>query len=151
MGSPWLPEADYARIRASWRGAPGKAPPLTNRAAVEMAHLNVQEAARREADLRALYRELPQGDPLLLGNEHESPLALRIAMAAGDQRHWREYGAYYRARGERDGWDVVVPVIGTGQREAPPRRLKAVPQEPDRRLPRERDLGDDDVEGGLPF
>lgn len=147
MGNPWLPEAEYASIRASWRAAPRREAAFTNRVAVEMCHLNVKEAAKREAELRALYQDLSPGDPLLLGTDHESPLELRIQVACNDQRHWREYGAHYRARGEREGWDVVVPVIGTSQREAPARRLKAVPQEPDRRLPREREPGEDD----LPF
>ena len=148
MSSPWLPDAEYAAIKSSWRSAPRREPAFTNRIAVEMCHANVKEAAKREAELRALYQELPIGDTRLLGDDHTSPLALRIQAAGMEQRHWREYGAYYRERGEREGWDTVVPVIGTSQREAVPRRLKAVPQEPDRRLPRES--GDDD-DKELPF
>lgn len=150
MSAPWLPDAEYAAIKSSWRTAPRREAAFTNRAAIEMCHRNVQEAAKRESELRALYQELPPGDPLLLGSQHESPLEVRIQMAAMDQRHWRETGAYYRARGEREGMDTVVPVVGTSQVAALP-RLKSVPQEPDRRLPREREPGDDDDLGELPF
>lgn len=117
--SAFVTDEEYRRIRESWRTA-GKLPEKwTDQQNFDACHANVLEAAKREADLRAMYNRLQPGDPRLVGDEETSPLHVQIKTAVSDQKHWREYADFYR------------------------KRLAA--RRPDPRLPREPGADDDEV------
>lgn len=138
--SDWqIPEAEYRRIIGSWGLAPRGGQrwnQVSDEDNADSCWLNMQQAARRVAELEAQIESLPQGDPLVVGTKECAPLSTKLVRARSDVAHWQECHQYYRNK---------RPTT------AKPVRLKAVPQEPDRRLPRERDQGDDDMEGDLPF
>jgi hypothetical protein len=67
-----------------------------------------------------------------------------------DYRHWADYVAYYRGRASTEG-EGVVPAMVMGVVQAIERRRSERAPEPDRRLPREREPGDDDADEAIPF
>lgn len=78
---------------------------------------NAQQAGREAARSRQLFQALPPGDARL------PSMRADFSRFRADEAHWRELAAFWRGRG--------------GEPE---------PAEPDRRLPREREIGDDDEE-----
>lgn len=69
-----------------------------------------------------------------------------------EHAHWADYVGYYRARVAREGAPTVPAMLGIVERPAERKPVRPAPiLEPDRRLPRERDAGDDDLDSDLPF
>jgi len=134
----YIPEAQYRAIRASWDAAVRGKVTMSDEEAMSACWRNMQAAAKALAELRALYHQLPPGDPEIVGRSDRDPkgelrpLEYRIRCAVGAVAHWKNYVAAYRARLERPA-------------ECKPARLAAMPGA-DRRLPVERD--DDEP---LPF
>lgn len=107
--SAFVPEAEFRRIRESWRTA-GRLPEKWNdRRCFEACFANLQEAAQRERDLRAVFSGLPPGDPRFQGDNDTPPLSMQILTAVLDQRHWREYVAHYRKRADAAQPARVLP------------------------------------------
>jgi hypothetical protein len=73
-----------------------------------------------------------------------------LSRVESDYQHWADYVAYYRGRAAREG-EGVVPAMVMGVVQAIERRRSERASEPDRRLPREREPGDDDADEAIPF
>jgi hypothetical protein len=74
-----------------------------------------------------------------------------LSRVEGDFHHWADYVAHYRRRAASEG-ERVVPVMGSGALVGAIEKLRERAPEPDRRLPREREIGDDDGDDeALPF
>jgi hypothetical protein len=143
----WVAQDEYSAIRASWKSAKGgKFDFGTARENLDRCHANRVAAAKEVADLRALYQRLPPGDVKLTGGvvksvgrdgeeteEHIPPLRLLIQKAKAEERGWAEYVAHYQPLAAAE--------------PAPRRPTDPIPE--DRRLPRERDAGDDDVDEAI--
>lgn len=142
----WVPLEEFKQIRASWKaGKDGKRFDFgTARENLDRCHANQVAAAKELGELRALYQRLPPGDPRLVGGKRKStaqdgtivdedipPLSLLIQKAKSEVAHWKNYVEHYRP---------------LALAEPEPRRPTDPLPEPDRRLPREREIGDDDVE-----
>lgn len=86
---------DWSSAWRTWQGR--ETPEPTNEECVQSCIDNAEEAARRESKLRDSMSRLPPGDPRINGVGNEQGLRQQIAAAASDQRHWREYCAWFRA------------------------------------------------------
>jgi hypothetical protein len=147
-----VPDHEYAAIRSSWRNAQPEREWTLGRMA-DACWLNLQAAAKLEAERRALYASLPAGDPRIVGDPARSiePLGYLIQVAVSDQRHWKGELAYWRNRSAQEGRDTKVSLGWLGSFNRPVERKPVRPAPilaPDPRLPREP--GDDDGDE-LPF
>jgi hypothetical protein len=147
----FIPDAEYAAIKASWKNALKNPEKWTNAQMVDACLANIDEAAKREGEKRRLYDRLPPGDPRLVGDKETPSVRAQIQTAISDQAHWRRELAYWRGRCVAEGNDALPPtkfVVDAG-----PRRPSYIDDpkldndpivraERDKRLPREP--GDDD-------
>ena len=146
--STWVAADEYKQIRSSWKGRNGERFNFgTARENLDRSHTNLKAAAAELGALRALYSSLPPGDIRLTGGkvkstgrdgealvEEISPLRLTIVKARAEVAHWRDYVDFNQRLA------AAEPV---------PRRPTDPLPEQDRRLPREREIGDDDVEEAI--
>lgn len=121
--SAFVPEAEYRRIRDSWLKCGRFPEKWTDRQMLDACHANIQEAAKREAELRRQMDRLPPGDPRLNGDEETSPLRIQIRTAVSDQKHWREYAAHYRRKVEARRPHPAVPEREPGEDDDTPGTL----------------------------
>jgi hypothetical protein len=150
----YIPDAEYAAIKQSWKHALKNPERWSNGQMASASLVNVEEAAKREGRLRRLYDTMPPGDPRLVGDKDNPSLREQIRTAVSDQTHWRYQAAYWRGRCVTEGPDALPPtkfVVDAGK----PKRVSYIDDprlngdpivraERDLRLPREP--GDDDEE-----
>jgi hypothetical protein len=134
--SGYVPLEEFKAIRQSWRAGKGEKRFAFGgaRENLERCHGTLRALAEEERRLRDLDARLPAGDNLRVGGtvngEETPPLRYLIRKNSCEQRHWREYVTHYQALA------AAEPV--------PRRPVDPIPE--DRRLPREREVGEDDDE-----
>lgn len=125
----WVPDDEYRRIKASWRGK-AAFDYGTARQNVDRCHENMRRAAEALGRLRAEDLDLPPGDTARLATDDRPSLRYRIMLAQSEQAHWREYLSHYQRLAEKE--------------PLPRRATDPIPElEPDARLPREPGWDDD--------
>lgn len=85
---------DWSSAWRTWRGK--ETPEPTDEECVQSCIDNAEEAAHLESRLLEMYQRLPPGDPRINGTANEVGIRQQIIAAKSDQKHWREYAAWYR-------------------------------------------------------
>lgn len=101
-------DGEYRAIRQSWDRAPrGNPERWTNGQMANACHVNVQEAAKREATLRGYYETWLIGDVRRNGDKDTPSLWQQITAAVLDKAHWQRQVTYWRGRCVAEGDDAV--------------------------------------------